>query len=80
MPDSHAPDFLVFCLCARRHGVVPVVGWPWADFMQRVESCATFAFEKLDAQMRWGSPPTTKYPQRLIIVCNLYGRRRTCGL
>ena len=52
-PDSRALDFLVFCLCARRHGVVPV-GWPWPDFMQRAESFVTFAFEKSDAQARWG--------------------------
>ena len=37
----------------RRHGVVPV-GWPWPDFMQRAESFVTFAFEKSDAQARWG--------------------------
>jgi hypothetical protein len=51
---SIAADFLVFCLLAHRRGAVPPA-WPWADFLKVAAKFARFAFEKSDAQERWGS-------------------------
>lgn len=49
-----AEDFLSFCLLAVRSGAVPK-RWDWAAFLKVAATYAGFAFEKSDAQERWGS-------------------------
>ena len=52
--ESIAQDFLVFCLLAARREVLPA-GWDWTAFFKVAAKFAGFAFEKSDAQTRWGS-------------------------
>jgi hypothetical protein len=47
-------DFMLFCLLAAQHEVVPA-DWPWTDFLKVAVKFCVFAFEKSDAQERWGS-------------------------
>jgi hypothetical protein len=47
-------DFQVFCLLANRRGVIPK-DWDWAAFLKVAARFAGYAFEKSDAQERWGS-------------------------
>lgn len=49
-----AEDFLTFCLLAVRTGVIPK-RWDWAAFLQVAKRFVVCAFEKSDAQERWGS-------------------------
>ena len=51
---SIAKDFFVFCLLAARRGVTPP-DWSWGDFLPVAAKFCHFAFEKSDAQDRWGS-------------------------
>lgn len=51
---SIAADFLCFCTLAKRNGVVPA-DWAWAAFLKVAARFAGYAFEKSDAQTRWGS-------------------------
>ena len=52
--DTIAEDFLVFCVLAKRRGVVPD-NWDWSSFLANAAKHVMFAFEKSDAQERWGS-------------------------
>lgn len=47
-------DFMRFCLLAKRRGVVPPE-WDWRCFLENAAKHVPFAFEKSDAQERWGS-------------------------
>jgi hypothetical protein len=51
---SNGKDFLVFCLLAAWRGVVPA-SWDWPAFLGVASQFVCFAFEKSDAQERWGS-------------------------
>ena len=51
--QSNAFDFLVFCVLASRRNVVPP-GWDWLAFFKVASQFVCFAFEKSDAQERWG--------------------------
>ena len=46
-------DFQVFCLLASRRGVLPST-WNWPAFLKVASKFAASAFEKSDAQERWG--------------------------
>jgi hypothetical protein len=52
--ESIAEDFLVFCLLAARNRVVPN-DWNWQAFLEAAPRWIVCAFEKSDAQERWGS-------------------------
>ena len=52
-PESIAQDFLVYCILARRSQAVPP-GWDWNAFLKTAANFCVFAFEKSDAQERWG--------------------------
>lgn len=49
-----ALDFLTFCKLAVRKNVVPK-GWDWAAFLQTAKGLLRFAFEKSDAQEKYGN-------------------------
>ena len=53
-PESICRDFQVFCALAAANGVVPR-GWYWKAFLAVAVRFVAFAFEKADAQERWGS-------------------------
>jgi len=53
-PIDRMLDFLVFCVLAKRNGVIPA-DWPWPDFLRAAVQWMPYAFEKSDAQKRWGS-------------------------
>lgn len=53
-PESIKTDFMTFCLLAKRRGALPE-GWDWAAFLKVAAKFVVFAFEKSDAQERWGS-------------------------
>jgi hypothetical protein len=46
-------DFLLFCKLAVAHGVVPQ-GWDWKRFLRAAVGLLPYAFEKSDAQEKWG--------------------------
>lgn len=46
-------DFLLFCKLAVAHGVVPR-GWDWQRFLRAAVGLLPYAFEKSDAQEKWG--------------------------
>lgn len=46
-------DFLRFCVLAARRNVVPE-GWNWSAYLSAAVKYVLFAFEKSDAQERWG--------------------------
>jgi hypothetical protein len=48
-----AEDFLVFCKLAVKAGVLPP-SWDWPGFMKQAQSLLPYAFEKSDAQEKWG--------------------------
>lgn len=52
--DMITQDFLVFCKLAVSKGVVPE-GWDWKAFLQTARGLLRFAFEKSDAQEKYGS-------------------------
>eukprot|EP00899_Mesostigma_viride_P000599 jgi/Mesvir1/1053/Mv17576-RA.1 len=51
---SIARHFLLFCKLAAQQGVVPRRGWDWAEFLTCARSRLAFAFEKKDAQDKYG--------------------------
>lgn len=57
-PARHPPQ--VFCKLAVAHGVVPQGGqgqgssWDWAAFLRTAAGLLPYAFEKSDAQEKWG--------------------------
>lgn len=53
-PLGRVLDFLVFCVLAKRKGVIPA-DWPWPDFLRAAVRWMPYAFEKSDAQERWGN-------------------------
>eukprot|EP00947_MAST-08B_sp_MAST-8B-sp1_P001239 g1239.t1 len=53
-PEDIKIDFMAFCLLAARRRVVPP-GWDWPAFLAVAAAFVSFAFEKSDAQERWGS-------------------------
>jgi hypothetical protein len=57
-PDATAPsiadDFYTFCMLAKRRKVVPA-DWNWPAFLLKAAEHVGYAFEKSDAQERWGS-------------------------
>mmetsp|Transcript_1102 Transcript_1102/g.1948 ORF Transcript_1102/g.1948 Transcript_1102/m.1948 type:complete len:246 (+) Transcript_1102:108-845(+) len=53
-PQSIADDFLIYCVLAHRAKTLPA-GWDWRAFLKLASEFVTFAFEKSDAQERWGS-------------------------
>lgn len=56
-PESIADDFLVFCVLASKARVFPF-DWSVQDvesFLKTAPEHITFAFEKSDAKVRWGS-------------------------
>jgi len=52
-PSSIGHDFLLFCLLAVRHCVIPPI-WDWEAFYRTAGKHVCFAFEKSDAKERWG--------------------------
>lgn len=46
-------DFMAFCLLGAQNSVVPV-GWDWPAFLKVAANFVCYAFEKSDAQERWG--------------------------
>lgn len=46
-------DFLLFCKLAVQHGVVPD-NWDWAAFLTTAKGLLRYAFEKSDAQEKYG--------------------------
>lgn len=50
---SSSEDFLLFCKLAVRHGVIPD-GWDWAAFLATAKGLLRHAFEKSDAQEKYG--------------------------
>eukprot|EP00435_Cladocopium_sp_Y103_P067677 s282_g30.t1 len=53
-PISVMQDFLIFCKLAVLRGAVPEP-WDWQAFLQHAVGLLPFAFEKSDAQEKWGS-------------------------
>ena len=53
-PESIKTDFMAFCLLAARKAVVPP-GWDWPAAVVGAVKYVGYAFEKSDAQERWGS-------------------------
>lgn len=53
-PQSIADDFLIFCVLASRANALPK-DWDWDAFLKAAACHVPFAFEKSDAQERWGS-------------------------
>ena len=52
-PDEIVQDFLVFCRLALEQGVIPE-GWNWAKFLATALDLLPYAFEKSDAQEKYG--------------------------
>jgi hypothetical protein len=46
-------DFLVFCKLAVKNQVIPA-GWDWQLFLSKAAGLLPFAFEKSDAQEKYG--------------------------
>lgn len=46
-------DFLIFCKMAVQHGVLPR-GWDWSKLIAPAVKLLVYAFEKDDAQDKWG--------------------------
>lgn len=51
--ESILEDFLLFCKLAVMHSVVPP-GWSWSKFLTAAAKLLPYAFEKSDAQEKWG--------------------------
>ena len=51
--ESIRDDFQVFCLLAARRGVLPA-NWNWPAFLAVASQFVCFAFDKSEAQARWG--------------------------
>ena len=51
---SNSGDFLIFCLLASRANVLPAQ-WDWREFLNVASKHVFYAFEKSDAQERWGA-------------------------
>ena len=52
-PSKILRDFLVFCKLALARDVVPA-GWRWGPCLQQAGEDLGYAFEKSDAQDKWG--------------------------
>eukprot|EP00808_Paulinella_micropora_P004861 g46328.t1 len=52
--QSIAGDFLTFCLFAQKRGCIPHP-WDWPAFLKTAAKLVPFAFEKSDAQEKYGS-------------------------
>jgi len=52
-PDEIVQDFLVFCRLAKEKGVLPE-GWNWSKFLDTAAELLPYAFEKSDAQEKYG--------------------------
>jgi hypothetical protein len=46
-------DFLIFCKLAVQHKVIPPA-WDWPKFLKTAVGLLPYAFEKSDAQEKWG--------------------------
>jgi hypothetical protein len=44
----------VFCKLAVANGVIPRRGWDWPKFLSTARGLLPYAFEKSDAEARWG--------------------------
>ena len=53
--NAFVKDFLVYCLLAKRKKIIPEDNWDWSAFLQVAKNYAGYAFEKSDAQKKWGS-------------------------
>jgi len=53
-PEEVVLDFLVFCRLAVAHGALPE-DWNWSAFLAVAEGLIPYAFEKSDAQEKYGS-------------------------
>ena len=47
-------DFLIFCRLAVENGVIPP-GWSWSAFLTKAANHLRYAFEKSDAQQKYGA-------------------------
>lgn len=52
--DAIVEDFLIFTKLAVQSKVVPGKGWDWEEYLGCAAQLLPFAFEKSDAQEKWG--------------------------